>query len=709
LVYRASGSDANDSWGPSCFPLYELYRRSSFLVFSAYALLTVRLERKFLFINRQVELAQYPPNRPDIYPPVFNVEKSDPDKLSPGYIFITPYELQNPGPYIYDNTGVGLYFVGLIIAELVWSGWGISGPGNAHGLHVCKYNGSDHLCFFQGNQQKGYCRGHGIIMDKNYRVVRSVQPGGGMASSDMHEFRPINNGRTALMTIYQQRQFDMTPWNVKTGVGWIMESVFQEVDVETNKVLFEWRSLDHVDPSSSYTWPSHTDTSGTGLNVHEPWDYFHINSVDKNVAGDYLISSRHTSAIYKISGKDGLVMWQLHGAQPSFRNINFSFSQQHDARWLHENNTHTVLSLYNNGYNGFNKTHTYSAGMIIMINHVEKTATQLRDYAPIQNDLVSSSQGNLQVLPNQNAFIGWGNNPFISEHDEVGNLLFWGSFAKDTVMNYRALKFEWDGEPTDSPALWTYSRTAEPTSSTSFYVSWNGATRVNTWRFWGTMNITGPWTLLDEISKTSFETEYTNPRFFLWSKVEAVDHEGIVLGKSEIKYTFVPSSELREFCATSTCLDAKGYGFPGEEAARPFIPPVGINTVPWIHPNNPGSNIWTNSLGYPHPSGTAKPSNGRNISYLLDWGAVLLLAVPLLAGIFLAHRYYTKGSPNQLRDQETSGPMDGMVERKRPSVQATDLPWWNWRWWIEEDDPNSYFPLGEWSPYSHRRERERSE
>ncbi|CAI7632381.1 unnamed protein product [Penicillium viridicatum] len=637
-------------------------------------------------------------SRPDIYPPVFNVEKSDPDKLSPGYIFITPYELQNPGPYIYDNTG-----------ELVWSGWGVSGPGNAHGLHVCKYNGADHLCFFQGNQQKGYCRGHGIIMDKNYRVVRSVQPGGGMASSDMHEFRPINDGKTALMTIYQQRQFDMTPWNVKTGVGWLMESVFQEIDVETNKVLFEWRSLDHVDPSSSYTWPSHTDTSGTGLNVHEPWDYFHINSIDKNGAGDYLISSRHTSAIYKISGKDGSVVWRLHGAQPSFRNINFSFSQQHDARWLYENVTHTILSLYNNGYNGFNKTHTYSAGMIIMIDHVEKTATQLRDYAPIKDDLVSSSQGNLQMLPNNNAFIGWGNNPFVSEHDEAGNILFWGSFAKDTVMNYRAMKFEWDGVPTDSPALWTYSKTAEPSSSTSFYVSWNGATRVKTWRFWGSMNMTGPWTLLDEVSKTGFETEYTGSRFFLWSKVEAVDREGIVLGKSEIKYTFVPSSELREFCADSTCLDAPGYGFPGEEAARPWIPPVGVNTVPWIDPNNPGSNIWTHPSGYPQPSDAPKYSDGWNHGRLLAWAIVPLVAIPLFGGMFLAHRYYARYSFNKLRDQESSGSMNGMAERKHSPLQATDLPWWNWHRWIGEDEAVSYFPLGERSLYGHRRERERNE
>ena len=44
--------------------------------------------------------------RPDLYPPVFTLEIHEPEKLSPGYIFLTPYEAQNPGPYIYDNDGV---------------------------------------------------------------------------------------------------------------------------------------------------------------------------------------------------------------------------------------------------------------------------------------------------------------------------------------------------------------------------------------------------------------------------------------------------------------------------------------------------------------------------------------------------------------------------------------------------------------------------
>lgn len=457
--------------------------------------------------------------------------------------------------------------------NLVWSGWGASGPGNVHGMHVCKYKGADHLCFFQGNQQKGYCRGHGVIMDNQYRIVQSVQAGGGMSSSDMHEFMPINDGKTALMTIYQQRQYDMSPWNIKTGVGWIMESIFQEVEVETSKVLFEWRSLDHVHPTVSYTLPASTDTSGDGLSPHSPWDYFHINSIDKNADGDYLISSRHTCAIYKISGKDGSIIWRLHGANPSFRNINFSFSQQHDARWISENATHTVLSLYNNGYNGFNKTHDYSSGMIIVIDHVEMTATQIREYAPPGKFMSSSSQGNLQLLPNKNVFMGWGNNAFISEHDENGDLLLWGYIAKEETMNYRAQKFEWDADPTDVPALWTYSKATDSESQTSFYVSWNGATRVKKWRFYGAKEQEGPFRELAVVDKVGFETAYTNPDYYPWTYVEALDANEKVLRRSTTKYTFVPSPELSSWCADTFCDNAPAFGYPGEIAPEPEIPP----------------------------------------------------------------------------------------------------------------------------------------
>ena len=472
-----------------------------------------------------------------------------------------------------------------------------------------------------------------------------------MASSDMHEFQLIDDGKTALMTVYQQRQFDMSPWNIITGIGWVMESIFQEVDVETGQVLFEWRSLDHVDPSLSYTLPDHTDTSGTGLDPSSPWDYFHINSIDKNAEGDYLISSRHTSAVYKISGKDGSIMWRLNGQNPSFTNENFDFSQQHDARWLFENTTHTMLSLYNNGYNGFNQTHEFSSGMIILIDYEEKKATQVRDYVPPGKEMLSSSQGNMQLLPGYNVFMGWGSNAYVSEHDFDGNLVLWGYFSKDPgFMNYRAQKFKWEGNPTDAPALWSFSKSTEPYSPTTFYASWNGATRVKYWRFYGSMNATGPYTLLNQVLKTGFETAYTELNYYPWTHVEAVGAKGKTLGKSTNRFTFVPSPEVQGHCTDESCGNAATYGFPDEANPnpRPLIPPMGVSTVPWVDPENPDKLFdWGQSGGLynqPEEEGEEEPSYSGSVygmflfDFYLDRGEN-----PILMSILLCNRLYQLG------------------------------------------------------------------
>ena len=88
-------------------------------------------------------------------------------------------------------------------------------------------------------------------MNKNYRIVRTVEAVGSATQMDMHEFRLIDGGKRALVTIYQPRQYDLGAFGVGPGVGWIHDSVFQEIDVETGELLFEWRSLDHIAPSFS--------------------------------------------------------------------------------------------------------------------------------------------------------------------------------------------------------------------------------------------------------------------------------------------------------------------------------------------------------------------------------------------------------------------------------------------------------------------------
>lgn len=525
-------------------------------------------------------------------------------------------------------------------------------------------------------------------MNNRYQIVRSVQAGGGMSSADMHEFKLINGGKTALMTIYQQRQYDMSRWNIRTGMAWIMESIFQEVDVETSKVLFEWRSLDHVDPTVSYTQPASTDTSGDGLNPHSPWDYFHINSIDKNEDGDYLISSRHTCAIYKISGKDGSVIWRLGGANPSFTSINFSFSQQHDARWLLENKTHTVLSLYNNGYNGFTKTHDYSSGMIIVIDHVSKTATQVREYVPPGLTLLSSSQGNLQVLPNNNIFIGWGNNPFVSEYSENGELLLWGYLAKEVTMNYRAQKFDWDGNPTDSPALWAYSKGVAEDSPTTLYVSWNGATRVRWWRFYGSMQQQGPFKLLGMAYKNGFETEYTYDNYTAWCYAEALDGDGQVLGRSTTRMTFVPSPELSSFCGDAFCENAPAYGYPGEDDPSPIIPPP-IQYPPegYSSGNYTGTTPSTTVGGAGYVYGYSRPL--QNASWITSAAWVVVVGVIVIVLALRCRR--RSGRDGHSSDSEDESGNSVRTRRPRSSSGKNKARWWHWGRWRQT--PQKYYAL----------------
>lgn len=171
----------------------------------------------------------------------------------------------------------------------------------------------------------GKAYGYGMILDDRYRVVKTVQTQGGM---DIHEFRPINGGQSALVTKYGTRPFDFAGIPNPQGLRIIAEGVFEEIDLETDDILFRWRSLDHIRPTTTER-RIEFDKGQSAV-----FDYFHINGVDKNGDGDYLISARNTSAVYKISGVDGHVIWTLsNGPESDFQLDGFVIWGAHHARW----------------------------------------------------------------------------------------------------------------------------------------------------------------------------------------------------------------------------------------------------------------------------------------------------------------------------------------------------------------------------------------
>jgi len=59
--------------------------------------------------------------------------------------------------------------------------------------------------------------------------------------ADMHEFQLLDkpSGATAIMTSYRAIPYDLSALNITTGQGWLLEGMFQEIDVQSGNVLFE--------------------------------------------------------------------------------------------------------------------------------------------------------------------------------------------------------------------------------------------------------------------------------------------------------------------------------------------------------------------------------------------------------------------------------------------------------------------------------------
>jgi len=451
---------------------------------------------------------------------------------------------------------------------LVYSGFGSTGGGPSHNFQVCSINGTDNLCYITGAQNLGYIRGYAVVLDDTLTARTSIHSQGGLAAFDEHEFTVVDDGQNALLTLYNPEHYDLSDYNITTGQGWIMNCYFQKIEIGTSRLLFEWSALDHVALSESFVLPNKSEVSGLGFQPTSPWDYFHINSVDQNADGDFLVSARHTCTIYKVSGQDGHIIWRLGGSLSDFsfpHGLNFSF--QHDARFRWENATTTILSLFDNASNGFNQTARYSSGKVLKLDHTTNSVTLLKSFvAPDQ--FISASQGNLQLLgPNSawdtaNVFLGWGENAYISEYTSDGNMVQQGHFATTGSMNYRAFKQNFTTNPTDAPALYTYAHNTS--TGTVYYMSWNGATKVAQWRIYGADSPNGTWVVLDTVPKAGFETVYTAPKYYGWALVESLDADANALRNNTRPIrTFVPGPDLAAVCDNSQCPVATSYQSAG--------------------------------------------------------------------------------------------------------------------------------------------------
>ncbi|KIW17244.1 hypothetical protein PV08_04435 [Exophiala spinifera] len=504
-------------------------------------------------------------SRPDLAPPTLNITIPATSEVEKGYLFIAPFSGYPEGtrhgplqaaPYIFTDTG-----------DLVWSGFTYFSIW-ATNFQAAKYKGKDVLFCFEGSHNAAYGHGHGhtTFLDQNYETIRELRAGNHRLT-DKHEFHIINE-ETALIQIYHPVPYDLSPYGGSEEQQWIVDARFQELDIETGEVLFEWSSLEHVDPSEGYL-PLNPGQAGAGYNSSDAWDYFHINSVDKDDQGNYLISARDANAAYKINGTTGEIIWQLSGKSSSFKmgdEVEFAF--QHHARFQgrSEDGTKEIISIYDNSAHGTengggHEVHFYniSRGKIIEVDTKSWEATIVQAFHP-PDDLLSKSQGSTQLLPNGNVMVNWGSEGAMTEFKADGTPIFHtymdSGFLGIGVENYRGFRYNWTGIPNEAPAIVAL----EDGNSTSIYVSWNGDTRTKVWRFYEVKDDRR--SFLGEAKRESFETELKLDRVNVKSvQAEALDAEGTVLvDTSKVK----PEALIREY---------KGQGKKTQEKS---------GLIPWL-------------------------------------------------------------------------------------------------------------------------------
>lgn len=457
--------------------------------------------------TREVDQPSHEPqqfqSRLDLLPPTITVTESS-RNVSPGFVFVGAKvtDGQN-GAMIIDNDG-----------ELVWfSPLALDVSAHSNVL-VQTYLGEIVLTAWEGVSQLGTGFGHFVIWNQRYEEIARFQAPNGYPGGDQHEFRITPHG-TALVIVYNPVVWDLSSVGGPEQ-GNALDGVIQEIDIATGRMVFEWHSLDHIALDESYS----------PIPENEPWDYVHINSVELDEDDNLVFSGRHTHAITRIDRTTGRVLWRLHGKHSDFvMGEGTPFFYQHDAR-LHPDGT---LSLFDNHEpDQAADADSWSRGIVLRLNEQAKTATLVQEFVH-PSEVLSISQGNMQLLPNGNAFVGWGSAPVFSEFDPDGDLVFNGRFPQGTN-TYRAFRSEWVGTPVAPPDIAIERGLG---SEYTVFASWNGATEVHSW-----IVLAGD----DEdalepigtVLRTGFETTVTAQTAATFLAVSAHDADGNALGTSAV-------------------------------------------------------------------------------------------------------------------------------------------------------------------------------
>ncbi|KAJ5688982.1 hypothetical protein N7462_003374 [Penicillium macrosclerotiorum] len=477
----------------------------------------------------------------NVTPPYMSINRTGAD-LASGLLFIGQE----------NDSGSGVKQVSPFILtddnELVWSG----PEGDSSNFRQQYWGDQSVITFWVGTGKAAYGadagRGWGEVRIYNdeYRLIKSVclqlnltMPTGTTTDcdADVHESF-ITEDNTILLTAYNTTQADLTSLGGPKD-GWVYDSIVVELDLETNEPVFIWSPLAHVAINE-------THEAYTGSDQTDPFDWFHMNSIQK--WGDYyLVNSRHLWRTFLVD-REGSVVWSIDGENGGdFGSLpaNGTFSWQHMARIHSVSSTQAQLSYFANNLDTATST-VPSKGLTFLLTlppSLKNPPVLVTDFYDHLYPVSSAAEGSFFSLPNGNTLMGYGDEPYIKEYGPSGDVRWSAQFAGyDLGQSYRVYKQEWHATPSTRPSLVVTTALAEDnlsqcagsSSRLRGYVSWNGATDVDKYQVYAGKS-SNSLKSLGQIDKKGFETKFSLPEDVSVVQVAAIQ-AGKVVRKSNIAH-----------------------------------------------------------------------------------------------------------------------------------------------------------------------------
>jgi hypothetical protein len=441
-------------------------------------------------------------SRPDLRPPLIQVNKRASKTVAPGYVFIAPKKVfggkprkgLQAGPMIVDNTG-----------EPVW--FAQNDAGHVTDFRIQQYQGKPVMTWWQGRAVLGTGEGVVQIVDPSFERVKTVQGGNGY-KLDFHEARITPQG-TLLGIVYNPVAWDLSSVGGAKRAR-VVDAVVQEIDIETGLVLFEWHSLGTISLKEGV---GEVPKGSKAL-----YDYVHPNSVGLTPQGDILLSGREVWAAYELERGTGRLLARIGGKKSDYKLSKAAvYAWQHDIQ-MHDDGT---LHVFDN--ESAPKIRDQSRGLILTLDRKRKTVDLRRAFVHRPDKILAGTQGNLQTLPNGNFFIGWGSQGYFSEFTKDGRLL-WDARIERGEDTYRAYRFPFTATPKTDPAVAMKGR--------DVYASYNGATKLASWDVLAGDSADA----LKKVAsgrKTGFETRIRLKAAARFVAVQAKEADGTVIGTSK--------------------------------------------------------------------------------------------------------------------------------------------------------------------------------